>query len=991
VRGCSHQRFIECIGTPAQQPARLDIVSAAIVTHTAIATGNVVHPIIANRSFQHVDLLGAAVEHRSNGNCCLNLKLNLDLSEEPMSSVEGEGRILSARRSRERHNPQAPSVNPPRRNAGGLQAGDPILQVPADTPPPGAPRSLWRPERPSSTSVILYLTVTLAVIVGCLSTLRLFVGAGFAYLIVASVIIAIWVPFAFRWARTPWVAGLFASVGVQTWLVLRWAAENTKAILTPATPTAPLGSVVPTLPVGTVPKLTVEALPRITTAVHRFGTLPPLKLPGDHVSFAVAGKLVRDSLLQVNAIVAPAPMLVGFGIVVAIVAWIVGTLTEVFLGSFRARFEALLPMSVAAIASALLISHTTDPHRIRWVAAVGAACALHVVAVAALERRNLGNWFAGSKPRALRSGLVALTTLGIIGAMSIRIVERLNVDRRESAIDWRVSQQETPAGPTSITSPLASMQRQLLQQSNLEQFRVKALADGVPLASYWRQTSLSKFAPGEEWKGSGSYRRVKPADKLFATPDSDGVVLEQEMEIGALPNDQLPLAWEAQSVKVLRSIDPSLNTNPGDTPAGSSTGSATADDGITVPGQGDGVTATASTTSPPTSSAVVASSGVIPPKPTLSFDEQSLTLLAAKHPRPGQRYSVRSVVRRRIPDEVANAVVVADPADPELQLPALPERIKALAERITVSQTSTAAKAKAIQDYLRENYTYSLEVPENVVASPLDDFLFESKTGYCVQFAGAFTVLARSIGIPARLALGYTPGKLTEDGYFSVTGKNAHAWPEIRLADNRWVAFEPTPGRGNPDNEAITGIEGNDGSQSPDNTVATTTTTTTTIAPESAVVPTIPESTIPLADPPASNAKTSGWQGWLFALLVLLALAAAGALWWFRRRTEAAVIMTDRTRRALRSQEPAGQINALWDRVEQRMAKTVTPRASQETEIAFASRAQSVAPHITELALITQRARYGTASTVTEADAATAVGLAESIDAVLQAPPTQAP
>ncbi len=917
-----------------------------------------------------------------------------------MTAVEDGGRSVSVNRSSKpqnsraqgnipQHSDKQPAEQPGeqrRERADQTPTGNPILRVSGDTPTPEPRRSLWRPERPSSTSVILYLTVTLAVIVGCLSTLRLFVGAGFALLIVASVIVAIWVPFAFRLARTPWIAGLFASIGIQTWLVLGWAADNTKGLLTPATPSSPIGSATPALPAGTVPKVTVELLPRITTSLHRFGTLPPLKIPGDHVSFAVAGKLVRESLLQVNAIVAPSPMLVGFGLVVAIVAWIVGTLTEVFLGSFRARFEALLPMSVAAIASALLISHSTDPHRIRWVAAVGAACALHVVAVAALERRNLGNWFAGSKPRVLQTGLVALGILAIIGATSIRIVERLNVDRREAVIDWRVSQQETPNGPISITSPLASMQRQLLQQSNLEQFRVKALADGQPLASYWRQTSLSKFAAGEEWKGSGSYRRVKATDELIAIPDSDGVVLEQEVEIGALPNDQLPIAWEAQSIKVLRSIDSSLNNSQETAPAASPdpTGS---NDAITVPGQDNTASAastatTATTTNPPT---VITSSGSIPPKPTLSFDEQSLTLLSAKHPRPGQRYSVRSVVRRTLPDEIANAVVVADPADPELQLPALPERIKALAERITVSQTSTVAKAKAIQDYLRENYSYSLEVPENTVASPLDDFLFESKTGYCVQFAGAFTVLARTIGIPARLALGYTPGKLTDEGYFSVTGKNAHAWPEVRLTDNRWVAFEPTPGRGNPDNEAITGIDGNDGSQSPDNTKATTTTTTTTVAPATAAVPTIPASATPLDDPLATPASKSIWQRWLLALLGVLAMLGGAAMWWLRRHKEATVIMTDRTRRALRNQEPAAQIDALWDRVERRMAKTVKPRSSEETEIAFASRTNNVVPQITDLALLTQRARYGTPSTVNEADAATAVGLAEAIDVELQA------
>jgi transglutaminase-like putative cysteine protease len=849
--------------------------------------------------------------------------------------------------------------------------------VPPNTNTPAAPRSRWRPERPSSTSALLYVTVTFAVIVGCLSTLRLFVGAGFAALIAVSVLLAIWVPYVVRLARIPWIVGVIASASAETWLLLRWAADNTQGILTPATPTNPSPSGVS---IGSVQRATVETLPRISTAIHRFGTLPPFKIPGDRVSLVAAGKLVKEALLQVNVIVAPAPMLVGFGLVVAVVAWIVGTLTEVFLGSFRARFEALLPMSVAAVASALLISHTSDPYRVRWVAAVGATCALHGVAVAALERRYLSNWFTGSKPHALRSAIVALGVLGMIGAASVRIVERLNVNRRESVIDWRVSQQQTPRGPTSITSPLASMQRQLLQQSNLEQFRVKALANGQPLASYWRQTSLSKFVAGEEWKGSGSYRRVKASEELITSSETssatDGVVLDQEVEIGALPNDQLPVAWEARSVTVLASNNPSVDAQSTIDRTPTLSANTTPDTPSELDGVGERLE-----DSPSTSTTQPKPRGSIPPKPVLSFDEQSLTLLSAKHPRPGQRYRVRSVVRRAVPDDVAAASVATDPADPELELPALPERVKALAERITLSETSTVAKAKALQDYLRANYTYSLEVPETTVDSPLEDFLFESKVGYCVQFAGAFTVLARSVGIPARLALGYTPGKLTEDGYFSVTGKNAHAWPEVRLSDNRWVAFEPTPGRGNPDGEAITGVAGIDGPEAPESTAATT--TSTTVVASELAVPTVPETATTPEIPTAINEKSSSTRALLLAALLALAAMVGTAIWLTRRRRESTIIVTERTRRTLRSQDPAEQIDALWVRVERRLGQTLSPRGNQETEIAFADRAAALVPQVPALALLTQRARYATPAMVNTADATTALQLAESIDLAL--------
>jgi transglutaminase-like putative cysteine protease len=872
--------------------------------------------------------------------------------------------VAAAEKSIESVRRNISQIDPSTAHAGSQKI--PIVRVSGELPTPPVPRSLWRPERPSNTSVILYCTITVAVVVGCLSTLRLFVGAGFAALLIVSVLVSIWIPFLARMARIPWVIGLAASAGVQTWVLLRWAADNTQAILTPATPGAP--AISPGSPGEAVQRVTVESLPRIITTVHRFGTIPSLNIFGDRVTLATAAKLVREALLQVNSIVAPAPMLVGFGLVVASVSWIVGTLTEVFLGSFRARFEALLPMSVAAIAAALLISHTTDAHRLRWIAAVGAACAVHVVTVAALERRHLGNWFPGSKPFALRTAIVALAILGVIGATSLGIVERINVDRRESAIDWRVSQTETPSGPTSISSPLASMQRQLLQQSNLEQFRVKALADGQPLASYWRQTSLSKFGAGEEWKGSGSYRRVKAADELAVGSEDDGIVLEQEVEIGALPNDQLPVAWEARSVKAMASIDSSLNNDPSPTNDSSTNDSSSNGRNETIP----------STSLPPSSNAA------IPPKPFLSFDDASLTLLSSKHPRPGQRYRVRSVVRRSVPDDVASAVSVADPADPELQLPALPERIKALGERITVSQTSTVGKAKALQDYLRENYTYSLEVPENTVASPLDDFLFESKTGYCVQFAGAFVVLARSLGIPSRLALGYTPGKLTEEGYFSVTGKNAHAWPEVRLSDNRWVAFEPTPGRGNPDSEAITGIDGINTSDSPEPTA--TTTTTTTIA-KAVSVPTIPN-TVAQSEPATNQAQDSSAGKRWFVLVLALAFLFAAVVWLFRRRQEATVIVTARTRRSLRDQDPAAQIDAIWERAERRLGRKLLPRASQETEVAFAARAALLVPEVPALALLAQRARYANAATMQQADSEDAIELAEAIDLALQDKPT---
>ncbi len=131
-----------------------------------------------------------------------------------------------------------------------------------------------------------------------------------------------------------------------------------------------------------------------------------------------------------------------------------------------------------------------------------------------------------------------------------------------------------------------------------------------------------------------------------------------------------------------------------------------------------------------------------------------------------------------------------------LRLPPLPGRIRALAERLVAGQPTMYDRVIAVNRYLWRSYKYDLSIPlQRRPGDAVDYFLFEERRGYCEQFASALAVLLRSVGIPARLVTGYTPGTLNPvTGLLEVRNSDAHAWVEVFFPGIGWVDFEPTPG-----------------------------------------------------------------------------------------------------------------------------------------------------------------------------------------------------
>ncbi len=129
-----------------------------------------------------------------------------------------------------------------------------------------------------------------------------------------------------------------------------------------------------------------------------------------------------------------------------------------------------------------------------------------------------------------------------------------------------------------------------------------------------------------------------------------------------------------------------------------------------------------------------------------------------------------------------------------LQLPRGLDRVYELAKRVAGGAPDAAAKARALETYLKANYRYDLNTPRpRAGLSPLEEFLFESKRGYCEHFATAMAVMLRAVGVPTRVVSGFRGGQPNALGNYLIVRQNdAHSWVEAAVG-GVWVRFDPTP------------------------------------------------------------------------------------------------------------------------------------------------------------------------------------------------------
>ena len=286
--------------------------------------------------------------------------------------------------------------------------------------------------------------------------------------------------------------------------------------------------------------------------------------------------------------------------------------------------------------------------------------------------------------------------------------------------------------------PLVSIKASLERSTPVEVFQVRA-----DEPAYWRMLSLSW--DGENWGPDPTdLGQAVSADTILAAGSPGAEPLEQTFTVEAdLGYPWLPAAYPPQQIDV---SDTTVRYN-------GTTGTATLDD-----------------------------------------------LLDA-----GDLYRVTSARVQPTPEQLAAVVFPRPTGLPATSLEGIPDDvaagIRAIAEQWTAGAANDYERILAIQDHLNDDsvFTYDTDVPARADSFTVLEFLTTTKRGFCQQFASAMAIMLRTLGIPTRLAEGYTPGERDPNtGAWHVTTEDLHAWVEVEFPTYGWLAFEPTPNRTNP-------------------------------------------------------------------------------------------------------------------------------------------------------------------------------------------------
>jgi transglutaminase-like putative cysteine protease len=185
----------------------------------------------------------------------------------------------------------------------------------------------------------------------------------------------------------------------------------------------------------------------------------------------------------------------------------------------------------------------------------------------------------------------------------------------------------------------------------------------------------------------------------------------------------------------------------------------------------------------------------------LALDPETSTLWLEEPLRQGDAYLVESEIVAPTPASLdAIAFPPSTAHNPYLAVPPeLQAELREIAEEWTADAPSDYRRILAIQERLR-GFQYNDDVPARDDRFTIIDFLTETREGYCQQFASSMAMMLRTLGIPSRVAVGFTQGTRVRgvESTYLVSTRDFHSWVEVRFPGYGWLAFEPTPIRSNP-------------------------------------------------------------------------------------------------------------------------------------------------------------------------------------------------
>ena len=617
---------------------------------------------------------------------------------------------------------------------------------------------------------------------------------------------------------------------------------------------------------------------------------------------------------------APVQTLRGFIAIAAISVWTVAVMADWAALRLRSGLEAV-STGLVVFGFLAILGDRTEPIRH---AVVFAAVAGAVVLVTHLSKNITSE--PGRGPGRLTSSMTpAVLGVGAV-AMSVAIA---------AVAGPRLPQDQTPIFDPSdlgqsnetrfVTSPLVDISANLVNQTASELFSV-VVDNPTTDRFYWRQMALTDF-DGTQWRRSSSFQNAQGAVGSTLNESQSTMAVRQTVTTTRLGGIYLPAAFEVSEVIA--------STNVNGEPVGLEYEVST---GALVIDQNSEVAASAGVTYTIESAVPVLDGIDLPAVAGADLDADELGALTALP-------AVCGVGQSTL-DGCWN--------------PMLTE----LAERLTEGLDDDYARVLALQAFFLDpaNFTYDLNVSQTHSVASMEDFVTTVRRGYCEQFAATFTALARSLGIPARVAVGFTWGDWDEQrGAFVVRGEHAHAWPEVYFAGVGWVTFDPTPGRAPANNTAISGAGvpqqagGADPLPTPEADSAdlpTETEPSTTPAPsetDQAGQPLDPTDDLdPLTDP-VDQSDESGIPQPIVAVMVAVAAYAAvlGAAALLRRR-----------RRLTLGRQVGGQAAVAWGDATDALGLIDLRHRDAETPTEFARRAQEqgvdVGPLSTLATLVTQ-------------------------------------